>query len=196
MAKLNPEFDKPDVKIIGLSVDPVDNHAAWVSLMALLLSGDWRTEILKTQLSETLTHQQIRDLWPDEPEDSPSTLVESSAIRKQLAAINRAIPDIFPEASASNEWVVGGARSASGKPLLANAPHLGLSAPGMWHLARIITPEFNASGAAIPGQPFFMVGQNGFLSWGLTTTHADTQDLFVERLNPDDPDQYITPTGS
>ena len=73
MAKLNPEFDKPDVKIIGLSVDPVDNHAAWVSLMALLLSGDWRTEILKTQLSETLTHQQIRDLWPDEPEDSPST---------------------------------------------------------------------------------------------------------------------------
>ena len=79
---------------------------------------------------------------------------------------------------------------------MANDPHLGLTAPGMWHLSRIVTPGFEASGAAIPGQPFFMVGQNGHLSWGLTTTHADTQDLFVERLAPDDPNRYLTPDGS
>lgn len=172
------------------------DSAAWVRLMALLLAGDWRTEILKAQLSESLSTEQLRDLWPDEPENSPTTLALAPGTRKQLAALATGIPDIFPEASASNAWVVAGSRSQSGKPLLANDPHLGLNAPGMWHLARIVTPHFNASGAAIPGQPFFMVGQNGHLAWGLTTTHADTQDLFIERLNPDDPTQYLTPTGS
>jgi penicillin G amidase len=195
----SPNTRRP-AELIALGITPEPwrpaDSTAWVRLMALLLSGDWRTEILKAQLSKTLTNQQMRDLWPDEPAGGPKTLALSSNTHAQLASITDALPDIFPEASASNEWVVSGSRSASGKPLLANDPHLGLTAPGMWHLARIVTPGFKASGAAIPGQPFFMVGQNEHLSWGLTTTHADTQDLFIERLRPDDPKQYITPTGS
>lgn len=195
----DPDTQRPaELIVLGVTPEPwrAADSAAWVRLMALLLSGDWRTEILKAQLSETLSPEQLRDLWPDEPEGAPTTMAISPGVQKQLAALASSIPDIFPEASASNEWIVAGARSASGKPLLANDPHLGLTAPGMWHLARIVTPDFKASGAAIPGQPFFMVGQNGYLSWGLTTTHADTQDLFVEQLHPDDPGQYLTPTGS
>ncbi|CAN0577208.1 unnamed protein product, partial [Laminaria digitata] len=194
-----PKTQRPaELIVLGITPEPwrAADSAAWVRLMALLLSGDWRTEILKAQLSETLSPKQLRDLWPDEPEDAPTTMAIAPGVQKQLAAMASSIPDIFPEASASNEWIVSGARSASGKPLLANDPHLGLTAPGMWHLARIVTPDFKASGAAIPGQPFFMVGQNGHLSWGLTTTHADTQDLFIEKLHPDDPGQYLTPTGS
>lgn len=195
----SPDSQRP-AELIALGITPEPwrpaDSAAWVRLMALLLAGDWRTEILKTQLSEFLSDAQLRDLWPDEPDDAPTTMALSADTRKQLAALANAIPDIFPEASASNEWVVSGQRSASGKPILANDPHLGLSAPGMWHLARIETPDFKASGGAIPGQPFFMVGQNGFLSWGLTTTHADTQDLFIERLDPNDPNRYLTPDGS
>lgn len=195
----DPETRRP-AELIALGITPepwrAADSAAWVRLMALLLAGDWRTEILKVQLSKTLSPQQIRDLWPDEPEDAPTTMAMAPELRRQLAAIASSTPDIFPEASASNQWGVSGARSASGKPLLANDPHLGLTAPGMWHLARIVTPDFKASGAAIPGQPFFMVGQNGSLAWGLTTTHADTQDLFVERLAPNDPDSYLTPDGS
>lgn len=184
--------------VLGIEPEPwrAADSAAWVRLMAILLSGDWRTEILKAQLSGTLNADQVRDLWPDEPDDSPATLAMSFAIRNQLTELAAAIPNLFPAASASNEWVVSGSRSRSGKPLLANDPHLGLNAPGMWHLARIETPEFAASGAALPGQPFFMVGQNNHLAWGLTTTHADTQDLYIERLHPDDPNQYLTPDGS
>jgi len=195
----NPDTRRPaELIVLGIEPEPwrPADSAAWVRLMALLLSGDWRTEILKAQLSGTLSPDQIRDLWPDEPESAPTTLAMSSAAQAQLADLAAAIPDLFPAASASNEWVVGGSRSRSGKPLLANDPHLGLNAPGMWHLARIVTPDFSASGAALPGQPFFMIGQNGHLAWGLTTTHADTQDLFIERLNPDDPNQYQTPDGS
>lgn len=201
---VNAWLDAPDshrpAELIALGITPEPwrpaDSAAWVRLMALLLAGDWRTEIIKTQLSEILSEAQLRDLWPDEPENAPTTMALSANTRQQLTAVAEALPNMFPEASASNEWIVSGQRSASGKPLLANDPHLGLSAPGMWHLARIVTPDFEASGGAIPGQPFFMVGQNGYLSWGLTTTHADTQDLFIERLDPDDPGRYLTPQGS
>ncbi len=187
----------PEMIVLGLDPEPwrPADSAAWVRLMALLLSGDWRSEILRAQLAHTLPPEQLRDLWPDEPTDAPTTLIELPDLSSQFAALADAVPDIFPAGSASNEWVVSGARSASGKPVLANDPHLGLSAPGMWHLARIVTPEFEASGGALPGQPFFMVGQNGHLSWGLTTTHADTQDLFIERIDPSDPNRYLTPDG-
>lgn len=195
----SPDTRRP-AELIVLGIDPEPwrpaDSAAWVRLMAILLSGDWRTELLKAQLSATLSNEQIRDLWPDEPDNSPTTVALSPATRAQLQELADAIPDFFPAASASNEWVVAGSRSRSGKPLLANDPHLGMNAPGMWHLARIETPDFKAAGAALPGQPFFMIGQNNHLAWGLTTTHADTQDLFIERLNPDDPNQYLTPDGS
>ncbi|MEK9831578.1 MAG: penicillin acylase family protein [Rhodospirillaceae bacterium] len=185
----------PEMVVLGLPFEPwrAADSAAWVRLMSLLLSGDFRTELLRAYLGRVLTPMQLRDLWPDEPADAPTTLAELPGHLDRLAA---AIPDLFPAGSASNEWVVSGARSASGKPLLANDPHLGFAAPGMWHLARIVTPDFTASGGALPGQPFFMIGQNGNLSWGLTTTHADTQDLFVERIDPDDPGRYLTPGGS
>lgn len=195
----DPNNQRPaELIVLGITPEPwrPADSAAWVRLMALLLSGDWRTEILKAQLSANLSPAQLGDLWPDTPVGAPTTLALGPDVRNQIASLASAIPDIFPEASASNEWIVSGSRSISGKPLLANDPHLGLTAPGMWHLARIVTPDFKASGAAIPGQPFFMVGQNGHLSWGLTTTHADTQDLFIERVHPDDPGQYLTPTGS
>ena len=167
----------PEMIVLGIEPEPwraVDS-AAWVRLMALLLSADWRSELLRARLAHALTPEQLRDLWPDEPADAPTTMAADSGLGPLWDQLAAAIPDIFPAGSASNEWVVGGERSASGKPILANDPHLGLSAPGMWHLARVVTPEFEASGGALPGQPFFMVGQNGHMAWGLTTTHADTQ---------------------
>ncbi len=184
----------PEMIVLGIGFEPwrPADSAAWVRLMALFLSGDFRDELLRADMQDVLTPAQIEDLWPGEPGDAPTTLAAINPLRTLASAI----PDLFPAASASNEWVVAGSRSASGKPLLANDPHLGFGAPGMWHLARIVTPDFTASGAALPGQPFFMIGQNGHLAWGLTTTHADTQDLFIENLHPDDPAQYLTTEGS
>ncbi|MBO6782314.1 MAG: penicillin acylase family protein [Alphaproteobacteria bacterium] len=188
----------PEMLVLGIKPEPwrPADSAAWVRLMALLLSGDWRSELLRARLAHDLTPDQLRDLWPDEPEDAPTTVTAFKGLAPLWGALADAVPGLFLAASASNEWVVSGDRSASGKPLLANDPHLGLSAPGMWHLARIVTPDFEASGGALPGQPFFMVGQNGHMSWGLTTTHADTQDLFIERIDPENPDRYLTPDGA
>ncbi len=188
----------PEMIVLGLPFEPwrPADSAAWVRLMSLLLSGDFRTELLRADLLNVLTPDQINDLWPDERDDTPITLGQTAQPPNAFATLAAAIPNLFPQGSASNEWVVSGERSMSGKPLLANDPHLGFGAPGMWHLARIVTPDFTASGGALPGQPFFMIGRNTDMAWGLTTTHADTQDLFVERLDPNDPGRYLTPGGS
>ena len=190
----------PELALLDVEPDPwrVADSVMWGRLMALLLSGNWTDELLRTQLASRLDAQQIADLWPGEPNDSPTTLANAAALNQQLdlAGIARAIPDFLFQASASNQWVVDGSRSISGKPFLANDPHLGFMAPGMWYLARIVTPTFSGAGATLPGQPFFAVGHNSHLAWGFTTTHADTQDLFIERLNPDNPKQYLAPGGA
>ncbi|MDH3738416.1 MAG: penicillin acylase family protein, partial [Alphaproteobacteria bacterium] len=189
-------------ELIFLAADASPWRAAdsviWGRLMALLLSGNWTDELLRAQLASTLDPQQIDDLWPGEPNDGPTTLAGLPALSHQIdfAGIDKAIPPYLFQASASNQWVVAGSRSASGKPLLANDPHLGFMAPGMWYLARIVTPDFSGAGATLPGQPFFAVGHNSALAWGFATTHADTQDLFIERINPDNPEQYLTPNGA
>ena len=95
----------------------------------------------------------------------------------------------------SNSWVIGGARSATGKPLLANDPHLGLSVPSLWYFAHLSWPGREVVGATFPGMPMVVLGHNGRVAWGFTNTGADVQDLFIEQLDPEDPARYRTPTG-
>lgn len=101
----------------------------------------------------------------------------------------------FPPTGASNEWVVGGAYTASGKPILANDPHLGLETPILWYLARLVTPEGELKGATVPGLPVVLLGQNDAIAWGFTTTNSDVQDVFIEKLLPHNPTRYVTPEG-
>jgi penicillin amidase len=94
---------------------------------------------------------------------------------------------------ASNEWAVDGSHTASGAPLLAGDPHLGLGFPSLWYLVRIDTPEGVLAGATAPGVPFLVIGHNAHIAWTFTTTGADTQDVFVETALPDG--TYQTPDG-
>ncbi len=113
----------------------------------------------------------------------------------RLAALIPRFPEPFTlPPTASNSWAVGGARSASGRPLLANDPHLGFQAPILWYLARIDLPGGRMlAGATSPGVPFIVIGRNESLAWGFTNNGADVQDLFVER--PVGADRYETPGG-
>src|SRR6185503_4263492 len=91
---------------------------------------------------------------------------------------------------------VSGAHTQSGRPLLANDPHLGLQAPALWYFAHLSTPHGNVVGGTLPGVPFVVLGHNDFVAWSMTTTNGDTQDLFIEKLAPGDGESYVTPTGS
>ncbi|MFT3721257.1 penicillin acylase family protein [Pseudorhodoferax sp.] len=94
------------------------------------------------------------------------------------------------EGKGSNAWVVSGARTASGKPLLANDPHLGLSAPAIWYVARLQAPGLDVAGATLPGLPFVVLGRTRTAAWGFTNTGPDVQDLYLEQIKPDDPQSY------
>jgi penicillin amidase len=99
------------------------------------------------------------------------------------------------EGVGSNNWVVSGARSETGKPLLANDPHLGLSAPALWYFARATTPSVTVIGATLPGLPGVVLGRNERIAWGFTNTGPDVQDLYIERVDPADPMRYQAPDG-
>jgi penicillin amidase len=113
-----------------------------------------------------------------------------------LDRLAAALPEAPPPGIGSNVWVASGARTASGLPLLANDPHLRLQMPGHWYLARITAPGLEVAGATLPSLPFVVLGRNTDIAWGFTNTGSETQDLFVERLDPADPDRYQTPEGS
>ncbi len=111
-----------------------------------------------------------------------------------------------PGGRGSNNWVVAGTRTASGKPLLANDPHLGLSAPAIWYFAGLKAPAGRASdgtpvaamdvvGATLPGLPFVVLGRTAQAAWGFTNTAPDVQDLYLEQIDPQDASRYRTPDG-
>ena len=173
---------------------PADS-LVWLRLMALDLGVNYRDELLRVRLARRLSDQQIADVWPDYPADAPTTLarVARALPWDQLAA---ALPPGAPGGIGSNAWVVAGNRTTTGAPLLANDPHLGLQAPGVWYLAHLRAPETELVGATMAGVPGIVLGHNGTIAWGFTNTGADVQDLFVERPDPEDPARYLTPGGS
>jgi penicillin G amidase len=168
----------PEFLLLGYRPEawqPADS-LVWGRLMAWQLSGNWRDERLRQALAERLRPQDLEWIWP---------------ATQRLSALED--PSWMPKPGASNNWVLAGSRSAAGKPLLANDPHLGLTLPAAWYLARIEMPGRVLSGATAPGVPLVVIGHNGHLAWGFTTTQADTQDLFVETLVDDA--HYQAPDG-
>lgn len=82
----------------------------------------------------------------------------------------------------SNNWVIAGKHTASGKPLLSNDMHLGLNVPNIWYMADLRAPGFHAAGVSLPGVPFIIAGHNDHIAWGFTALYGDTQDLYVENV--------------
>jgi penicillin G amidase len=169
----------------------------WGKTMGLYLSGNWRGELTRAALLRALPADVVSGLWPNtsgqgHPEAAQAPAIAATATK--LAAVIPSFPDPFTlPSSASNEWAVDGAHSATGAPLLAGDPHLGFGMPAIWYLARIQTPGHVLAGATAPGVPFLVLGHNGQIAWSFTTTGADVQDLFVE--TPSGPEAYLTPDG-
>jgi penicillin amidase len=101
---------------------------------------------------------------------------------------------VVQPSSASNAWVIDGAHTTTGKPIVANDPHLNFQSPSVWYFAGIDTPTLKLFGATVPGVPLHMLGHNHHVAWGLTTPESDTSDLFIEQPTPDGK-SYETPEG-
>ncbi|MDQ5844889.1 MAG: penicillin acylase family protein [Acidobacteriota bacterium] len=97
--------------------------------------------------------------------------------------------------AASNNWVVSGKRTTTGKPLLANDPHLAPAAPSNWHMVHLSAPGVRVAGVTAPGLPGVIIGHNDRIAWGMTNVGADVQDLYLEKFDPADPKRYQTASG-
>ena len=94
--------------------------------------------------------------------------------------------------SGSNNWAVSGKKTETGIPILSNDMHLGLSSPGIWfQMHQVIPGKLNVTGVAVPGEPFIVAGHNERIAWGMTNLMVDDVDLFSEKINPDNNDQYL-----
>jgi len=125
---------------------------------------------------------------PDDDDDTPSEARATSPselvpvdMRGLMAALR--LPACDGCSVGSNNWVVSGAHTANGKPLLANDMHLGLSEPGFWYMADLKAPGYHAAGVTMPGMPYVIEGHNEHVAWGITALMGDAQDLYLEKLD-------------
>lgn len=189
-------FIAPEFLLLG-APEPwrVEHSLLWGKVMGLWLSGNWRSELERARLAPGLGGERFEQLFPaDITPGRPDQLTAIGGLDSLLAALPRFPEDAPLPSSASNAWALSAAQSGTGGALLASDPHLGFSAPILWYLARIELPggRFRA-GATSPGVPMVLIGRNEALSWGFTTTHSDTQDVFIERVL--DADHYATEDG-
>lgn len=180
---------------------PADSIAI-VKLMALQLSGHLGEEVLRARASLVLPPERLRDLHPDVPGDGTVSLASLFPGTAPAPAYRTATvdPTLWPVqsrglAGASNAFAVAPDRAAAGGALLANDPHLSLSAPTIWYLARLELRTGGVIGGTVPGIPIVLAGRTERLGWGLTSSYLDDQDVLIEELDPDDPTRYRVPGG-
>lgn len=172
------------------SVDSV----SWAKIFALDLASNMGTEIFHDDLSQTLGAERAQQLFPSYPASGPVIIpgtAQGSGQRsryEQFVEMQSNLQSISgiggPQTGAkgSNSWVVDASKSASGKPIMANDPHLTMTIPG-WYVAHLSAGDFDVIGATIPGLPAVVLGRNRHIAWGFTGLNPDVQDVYRERLD-------------
>lgn len=158
--------------------------------MAYDLGGHWEGQAFRYYMAQNFPEEKVLELFPVYPEDGPTvlqTLKDNPLdITKSFASV-----DIPAEWNGSNNWVVSGAKTESGFPYLANDPHLGLGTPSIWYEVQLKAPDLNVNGVIFAGIPGVILGRNDNIAWGVTNVGPDVQDLYIEKRNPDNPNQFM-----
>jgi penicillin amidase len=162
-------------------------------------SVNWRQELMNQQLLDALGPEKAAELQPlNINPDDPSTEVSSPASPGLAIALHydnnqyTLLNDNSRFAMGSNAWASGSKKSANGAPILSNDPHLDARyLPGFWHPMGLITPDVRAVGGAFPGSPGLGNGRTEHIAWGATNGYADMVDLYIEQVDPQDPDRYM-----
>lgn len=159
-------------------------------LMAWELNISWWTDIAYTHIVQKLGEEKARDIIPDYPQNAPLIIPQGikgyASVPLDLIHIDRQFRELTGFTGThigSNGWVGGGAITSSGKPMLANDPHLSFQAPGKWLVAIIRSGSWNVQGFTLPGLPAVVIGSNRDIAWGVTNVMADDADFYIEKLD-------------
>jgi penicillin amidase len=212
----------PEFVTLGFRPEPwtVRNSLSIAKIMAWDLA-DWNLGLDLQRAVDAVGADRARDVFPFYP-DSGVTILGADAQwqgpRAAPAPAPGTVPPPTPRVSghvplphapklalelleaasashASNSWVIGGSRTKSGKPILANDMHLSLRAPSIWYLAALHGGAFDVAGMTLPGVPVVVAGHSERVAWGYTNAMVDDVDFFVEEVDPSNPNRYRTPGG-
>lgn len=211
------------LKVINADYEPEPwqplHSVTWGKVMAWDLGGNMDGEIEKALLLGSLTPDQVDDLVPPYPEDKPVIVPGFEVLAEgttNVASAESAVEDLFQLTQTvqgkinlldqvlgargigigSNSWAVSGDKTTTGKPLLANDPHLAAQMPAIWYEVGLhCTQEgddcpYQVRGFSFAGVPGVVIGHNENIAWGFTNVGPDVQDLYIEKINPDNPNQY------
>ena len=162
--------------------------AAIYLLQSMALSANWDVELVRLRMLELDGPEALTLLDPPYPDWHPVSAMTGTNAGPAADALARdiaALTEIVGVNRASNSWAVGPSRTASGRSILANDPHLVPTLPPHWYLAHLRTPDWGLVGATFAGLPAFPVGHNGHVAWGVTLGLADNSDLFLEQVAED-----------
>lgn len=179
---------------------PVDT-LAWGRFMAFSLSGNWEKEILRSWTVERFGAEVASELEALYPAEAPLVVPPGAESKSSGPALDEdyavavELLGALAGSGLSNNWTVNAAKSATGRPLLANDPHLVLQMPSLFWELHVDSPELKCAGGCLPGMPGIVIGHNDRIAWGVTASCIDGDDLFVEKVNPDNPAQYADGDG-
>ncbi|HEY67702.1 MAG TPA: penicillin acylase family protein [Thermoflexia bacterium] len=175
------------------------NTITWAKVMAWDLGGNRSDELLRAHIAARLGTPAVAELMPPYPDDYP-VIVPHPLTGATLEAVPEAAFEPFAlgegDDLGSNNWVVAGSRTETGMPILANDPHLSIQMPSIWYEIGLhcdpVGPgcPYNVVGASFASTPGVIIGHNDRIAWGVTNLGPDVQDLFIERVNPENPNQY------
>ena len=188
-----------EFKLTGMK-PPVWNPAivtGYSRMMAREMSSSWKPEVVFGAIENYFGKDKLREIYPYYGDSHP-TIAENKNIKKEIFSSIMS-QELYLEktlgyissAAGSNNWVVSGSRTKSGKPLLANDPHLGFTQPPRWYEMHLKGGRFHVSGLCLAGIPMPIIGQNEHIAWGFTNSMVDDMDFFNETINPNNKNQYL-----
>lgn len=179
----------PEFSILGYKPEewtPVDSLTIG-KYMAYDLGGHWESQAFRYYLLQHFPEDKAYELFPSYPEEAPY-IIGKHNLNIEESFANAITP---PEFNGSNNWAAAGSKTASGKPILADDPHLSLSTPSIWYQMHLQSPEMNVSGVIFAGIPGIILGHNENIAWGVTNTGPDVQDLYIEKRNPANKNEFL-----
>ncbi len=191
-----------EFKLLAYRPEPWDALAtsAWGTVLAWGLSCNWETELMRAWLLDELGPERVAELTPVYAADYATTIPDAQVGQRLAAGLLAAFHDtatygpvgapLFGQGLGSNNWAVAGARTASGRPHLANDPHLPPVFPTIWYANHLSGGDYHVTGFTLPGVPGVVIGHNEHCAWGVTNAFPDVQDVFIERFDPQDPTRY------
>ena len=224
-SSLDPKSRPPEFQILNYEFRPwtPQDSLTVIKLFFEALSDTWRLDLMRQGLASLPAEKRAALLPSTSPldvlvvgKDVPAKAAPARSTGARATITNPLSPESLKalahngsvaaaalarvglyadELAASNNWVISGKRTVSGKPLLANDPHLRPTAPSIWHMVHLSAPGVRLAGVTSGGLPGIVIGHNEHIAWGFTNVGPDVQDVYLEKFDPANPRRYQTPSG-